>query len=251
MNKSYKFVHIFQHSGTESLDWVYNGRGVHRFIVIIRPKVLPMSVIFDITRRVTPQTAVWPGDTPYSAQLNLSIAAGSPVNLTTITLSPHTGTHADAYYHYEVDGAHPAEMPLEACIGRARVVTVAKQDGALLPEDFAQVDLCGGERLLIHSPVSDMPDNLWPEQFPYLSVALIAYLAGLHYRLIGLDSPSVDDFHSKTLPCHHALRQHGLVNLECLMLRDVPDGDYELIALPLKLDLACGSPVRAVLRTLT
>ena len=69
-------------------------------------------------------------------------------------------------------------------------------------------------------------------------------------RLIGLDSPSVDDFTSKDLPCHHALRRFGLVNLELVQLRGVPDGDYDLTALPLKLDDACGSPVRAVLRTL-
>lgn len=208
-------------------------------------------MLHDITRLVTPATAVWPGDTPYSVQPNLSIAAGASVNLVTMTLSPHTGTHADAYFHYEADGSHPAAMTLDAYTGRARVVTVAKQAGALLPEDFAGIRLEGGERLLIHSAVSDLPDHQWASQFPYLSVELISFLASLNYRLIGLDSPSVDDFDSQTLPCHHALRQHGMVNLESLLLRNVPDGDYELIALPLKLDLACGSPVRAVLRSLT
>jgi arylformamidase len=142
-------------------------------------------------------------------------------------------------------------MPLAAYLGRARVVTVTKAAGPLLPADFAGVDLRGGERLLIHSPVSHLPDDRWPETFPYLSVALIEHLAALDYRLIGLDSPSVDAFHSQDLPCHHALRQHGLVNLECLCLHAVPDGDYELIALPLKLAAACGSPVRAVLRPLS
>jgi arylformamidase len=119
-----------------------------------------------------------------------------------------------------------------------------------LPKDFAHVDLVRGERLLIHSHVSDLFDDEWPEQIPYLSVELIEHLAGLGYKLIGLDSPSVDAFDSKDLPSHHALRKHGLVNLEHLYLRDVADGDYELIALPLKLDLACGSPVRAILRSL-
>jgi arylformamidase len=180
----------------------------------------------------------------------MRIAEGAAVNLYTLTTTAHIGTHADAYYHYEDDGDHPATMPLEAYIGRARVVMVTKRDGALLPEDFAHVDLAGGERLLIHSHVSDLPDHEWPATIPYLSVELIEMLAGLGYRLIGLDAPSVDAFDSKDLPCHHALRRHGLVNLEHLQLRDVPDGDYELIALPLKLDVVCGSPVRAVLRTL-
>jgi arylformamidase len=205
-------------------------------------------MLYDITRTVAPRTHVWPGDTSFSAAHVMRISEGASVNLTTLTLSAHTGTHADAYYHYEADGDHPATMPLESYIGRARVVTVAKRGGPLYPQDFQNLDRA--QRLLIHSWVSDLPDEQWPEEFPYLSIELIAWLASLGVYLIGLDSPSVDAFDSKDLPCHHALRQHNLVNLETLQLRDVPDGDYELIALPLKLDIACGSPVRAVLRTM-
>ncbi len=207
-------------------------------------------MLYDITRTLTPATATWPGDTPYTVQAVLNIADNNAVNLTALHFSPHVGTHADAYYHYDEEGTHPAAMPLAAYIGRARVVTVIKRSGALSLNDFAGVELEGGERLLIHSHVSDLPDEQWADEFPHLSVELIKYLAMLNYRLVGLDSPSVDAFDSKELPCHHALRQNGLVNLENVALRGVPDGDYELIALPLKLDAACGSPVRAILRTL-
>lgn len=207
-------------------------------------------MIYDITRTITPTTAVWPGDSTYRAEPVLQIGTGASVNLTALTFSPHTGTHIDAYYHYEQGGVHPATMPLEAYIGSAKVVTTNKNDGPLLPADFAHADLAGVERLLIHSPVSDLPDDQWPDRFPYLSRELIALLAGLGTRLIGLDSPSVDAFDSKDLPCHHALFRYKMVNIELLQLRGVPDGDYELVALPLKLDLACGSPVRAILRTL-
>jgi arylformamidase len=129
-------------------------------------------------------------------------------------------------------------------------VTVSKEDGGLTPDDFPEGSLNNVERLLIHSHVSDLGDEAWAQHFPYLSVPLIERLAGKGVVLIGLDSPSVDAFESKDLPCHHALKRYGMVNLESLFLRNVPDGDYELIALPLKLDLACGSPVRAVLRSL-
>jgi arylformamidase len=207
-------------------------------------------MLYDITRTVTPRTHMWPGDEPFSLKYALRRAEGASVNLTTLTMSAHTGTHADAYYHYEDDGAHPAGMPLDTYIGHARVVTVGKRDGALLPDDFAQVNLEGAERLLIHSWVSDLPDEEWPEVFPYLSVPLIEWLASLNIRLIGLDSPSVDAFDSTELMCHHALYRYRIVNIESLQLRGVPDGAYDLAALPLKLDLACGSPVRAVLRTI-
>jgi arylformamidase len=204
--------------------------------------------VYDITRTLTPGIAVWPGDAPYAVAPVLRMADGASVNLTTLTLSPHTGAHADAYFHYEPDGAHPAHMPLDAYIGAAHVVTVSKRDGGLTPDDLTHADLTGAERLLIHSHVSDLPDDQWPSEFPYLTVELIAWAAARGIRLIGLDSPSVDAFDSSDLPCHHALKAHGLVNLELLTLRGVPDGLYELIALPLKLDLACGSPVRAILR---
>jgi arylformamidase len=207
-------------------------------------------MLYDITRMVKPSLSVWPGDTPFSVQRLLQISDGAAVNLTTLTLSAHTGTHADAYFHYEPGGAHPAAMNLDAYIGPAKVVTVKRRDGGLLPEDFAHVDLTGVRRLLIHSHVSDLPDDEWPSEFPYLTVELIDWLADLGVVLIGLDSPSVDAFDSKELRCHHALYRHTMVNIETLQLRGVPDGDYKLVALPLKLDLACGSPVRAVLRTL-
>lgn len=205
-------------------------------------------MIYDITRTVSPATAVWPGDSHYRVEHALRLAEGRPVNLTTLTLSAHTGTHVDAYYHYEPDGAHPAAMPLDAYIGPARVVTVHKRGGPLLPEDFAPGALDGIERLLIHSWVSDLDDHEWPPEFPHLSVELISRLAASGVRLVGLDSPSVDAFDSTELRCHHALSRYKMVNIELLKLRDVPDGDYELIALPLKLDGACGSPVRAILR---
>lgn len=205
-------------------------------------------MLYDITRTVAPHLEVWPGDAHYAATPALQIRDGASVNLMTLTLSPHTGTHADAYYHYEMNGAHPATMPLEKYIGAARVITVSKRSGGLLPDDFPAGSLVGVQRLLIHSHVSDSPDDVWPEEFPYLSVELITYLQTQGCVLIGLDSPSVDDFTSKTLPCHHALFQAGMVNLETLQLRGVPDGEYELVALPLRLDLACGSPVRAILR---
>ncbi|NDJ63298.1 MAG: arylformamidase [Chloroflexi bacterium] len=206
--------------------------------------------IYDISRPIAPETPVFPGDTPYHVELKWRKSQGAPVNLTTITVTTHIGAHADAYYHYTDDGADAAGMPLDPYIGPARVVTVNKRDGALHPNDFKHVDMTGAGRLLIHSPVSELPDNQWPARFPYLSVDLIEWLVGYDVRLVGIDGPSVDSLSSATLPCHHALKKHNMVDLETLTLHGVPDGDYELIALPLKLRGACGSPVRAILRTL-
>jgi arylformamidase len=205
-------------------------------------------MIYDISQPIHAGTAVWDGDQPYTLSHALRIANGASVNLTTLTLSPHTGTHADAYFHFQQTGTFTDAMPLDAYIGRAHVVTVAKTDGALTREDFAEGILEVGQRLLIRSATSPQDERVFPSRFVYLSVDLIAYFAAHGGRLIGLESPSVDEVTSKTLPCHHALAAHRLVNLENLVLHGVPDGTYELIALPLKLAGACASPVRAILR---
>lgn len=206
--------------------------------------------LYDISRPITPATSVWPGDQPYRAVPALQLAAGHSVNLMTIALSPHTGAHADAPLHFEANGPSAGQLPLEPYIGPARVISVSRDDGPLLPGDLPPGALQGAARLLIHSPASRTPFDQWPERFPYLSIPLIEAAAAHGLRLIGLDSPSVDAFTSKELPCHHALWARGLLHLESLMLDGVPDGEYELIALPLRLEGACASPVRAVLRAL-
>lgn len=206
--------------------------------------------LYDITRTISPTLAVWPGDTPFSLDHVLRTEEGASVNLTTLRLSAHTGSHADAPYHVTADGAHPADLSLERYIGRAHVVTIAREHGGIVPEDFAGRDLSGLERLLIHTWVSDLPDDRWPDDFPYPTVELADWLAAQGAVLLGLDCPSVDRFDSTDLPVHRRLLAHGIANFETLRLAGVPDGVYELIALPLKLAGACGSPVRAVLRAL-
>ncbi len=206
-------------------------------------------MLYDISRTIDTQTSVWPQTPSFSWSYLMQLSQGNSVNLTQMTLTPHTATHSDAFYHYEPTGEHPAHMPLDAFIGPARVIEIEHDNAPIMPADIAE-RAQGAQRLLFRSHFSKLADNQWSNEFPYLSVELIAWCAEQGIRLIGLDSPSVDAFDSTTLPCHHALYQHRIVNLELLQLRDVPEGDYELIALPLKLDHLCGSPVRAVLRTL-
>ena len=165
-------------------------------------------------------------------------------------MSAHTGSHADAVWHYDDDGKRIGEMGLEPYIGPAHVVSISRKSGGIVPGDFAEFELAGVERLLIHTWVSEVDDSEWPQDFPYPTVELIDWLAAKDVRLLGVDMPSVDAFDSKDLPVHHRLRHHGMRNLETLTLRGVPDGIYELIALPLKVAGACGSPVRAILRTM-
>lgn len=207
-----------------------------------------MPHIYDISRTITPDLAVWPGDTPFSAAQIMDRRAGHSVNLFTLTLSAHTGSHADAPFHFDAAGAHPAQAPLWKYTGPARLVTVNRQHGGITPDDLPVADLSGTPRLLIRTWVSDLSDDRWPEDFPYATLELVDWLAAQGGVLLGLDAPSMDSADSAELPVHHRLLYHQIVNLETLLLRGMPDGVYELIALPLKIDGVCGSPVRAILR---
>jgi arylformamidase len=206
-------------------------------------------MLYDISRTISPDTAVWPGDTPFSSELVMAMAGGDSVNVTTLKLSVHTGAHIDAPYHFTEDGLRVGQVPLDVFLGPARVVSVNKT-GGLLPADLEGHALTGVERVLFHTPASDVPDEQWSDEFAHMTVEMADRLAGLGVKLVGLDSPSMDPFDSQDMPAHHALNRHGIAILENLSLKGVPDGDYELIALPLKLADADASPVRAVLRTL-
>jgi arylformamidase len=209
-----------------------------------------MTHIYDITRTISPSLAVWPGDIPFSFEHVLGRRAGDPINLTVLKMGAHTGSHIDAPYHYDDAGAHPAKLSLERYIGPAHVATITRQHDGIVPEDFAGHDLAGMERLLIHTWASDLSDGQWPEHYPYLTLELIDWLTVRGVILLGVDMPSVDQFEDNRLSCHHHLNRHGIAILETLTLAGVPDGVYELVALPLKLAGVCGSPVRAILRTM-
>ena len=209
-----------------------------------------MTKLYDISRAMHAAMAVWPGDDAFELRRTGHIADGSPVNVSTLSLSAHTGTHVDAPYHFEDDAPTLDKVDLSVYWGPAQVVTVNKPSGPLTPDDLAGYDLGRAPRLLIHSSNSEADPNVFPAGFVHPSPALADHLGRLGIVLYGADAPSMDPQNSKDLAGHHALQRNNILILEGLDLSDVPDGLYELVALPLKLIDGDGSPVRAVLRTL-
>lgn len=209
--------------------------------------------IWDISPTVSPDAPIFPGDEPYAVRETAALGPGCPVNLTALTLSPHIGAHVDAPFHFSADGADAASLPLEPFLGVCRVVHLIADvaDRLVTPADLeaALGDVSGiPARILVRTRHEAL--TLWRNDFAAFDAEAIRWLAARGVTLVGIDTPSVDPAESKDLPAHQALRETGIVNLENLVLDGVPAGDYELIALPLKLAGACASPVRAILRTL-
>ena len=202
----------------------------------------------DISRALKAGMAVWPGDTAYAMKQTMAIVQGESVNLTTLTLSAHTGSHVDAPLHFVAGGAAVDELDLTPYWGMVQVVTVVKPGGPLFPVDFSEYDLGRAPRLLVRSPASISDPHVFPEQFVYPSPVLADYLGRLGLILYGTDAPSMDPADSKTLAGHQALQRNHIAILEWLDLSQAADGFYELVALPLKITGGDGSPVRAVLK---
>jgi arylformamidase len=208
-----------------------------------------MKKLWDISPPVGTQSPVFPGDTPYSQQWAAMLSDTCPVNVSAITLSPHVGAHADAPLHYDPQGAAVGALDLLPFLGHCRVIH-AIDVGPWITTDHLQHALHDlPERVLVRT-YRHMPLDHFDTQLTAFDPATVQHLADLGVRLIGTDRASIDPADSKALPSHQAIRQRGLRVLENLLLDEVPEGDYELIALPLKLMTADASPVRAVLREL-
>ena len=204
--------------------------------------------LYDITIPLSADIAPWPGDTPFSLTRNLALAKGDSVNLSSICMSVHNGTHTDAPYHFSEAGMTAEKLDIAAYIGPAVVMEVSGRTRITI-EDLAGVEISRTPRVLFKTG-GWQDHSRFPEHIPTLMPDVPAFLHARGVVLVGFDVPSVDALDSKDLPIHHTLGKYNIAILESLLLKDVPPGEYELLALPLKLVGADGAPVRAVLRSL-
>ena len=205
-----------------------------------------MNKIFDISWPVAANVAGWPGDTRYSLNWTMRQSQGESVNVSRLTMSPHTGTHADAPFHFDQDRATIDQLPLEVFVGPARLVDVRGRS-PIRVRNLGSFDWTETPRLLLRTGGWIDPAR-FPDSIPILDAEVPVFLCEQRITLVGVDVPSVDVLDSKRLPIHHALGHFGIHILEGLDLREPPPGVYELVALPLKIVGGDGSPVRAVLR---
>lgn len=218
-------------------------------------------MLIDISPPLTPEIAVFPGDTALSREVLMDIERGDHLTLSTLRTTVHVGAHLDGANHYgkTADGRAARaidEQPLDLGVGPCLVVrvagdtprvTVEQFEAGLVSIDIATIDDLAWARVLLAT--DSYPDpNHWNDDFRALEPDLVAHLAARGTRLVGIDTPSVDTADSKDLPGHAACFAHDVAILEGLVLREVTPGAYELIALPLRLVGFDASPVRAVLR---
>jgi len=203
--------------------------------------------LWDISQTLRADLPVWPGDTPFSHGRRWSQGADSPVTVSRFETTVHAGSHADAPLHYDPTGMSAAEAPLGAYVGTCRVID-ARGQGASISAAFIERVVSTPPPRVLFRTYDRFPLDAWRSDFTCINAQAVHALAAMGVRLVGLDSPSLDPQDSKTMDAHRAVLAADMRVLEGLVLDDVPPGDYELIALPLKLAGLDASPVRAVLR---
>jgi arylformamidase len=204
------------------------------------------TMIYDITPPVTEQLKVWPGDTPPVREVLCDLHRGDNITLSTLRATVHLGAHADAPSHYGADAPAIHQRSLDYYLGPCQVIRVPVGRSVRVTPDMLTVPV-RAERVLIATGTFD--PQVFNTDFAALSPELVRRLHEQGVKLIGIDTPSVDLFDSKDLPSHQIFLRCDMAILEGLVLTDVPEGLYELIALPLKLVGFDASPVRAILRS--
>lgn len=196
--------------------------------------------IIDVTRALKKDMLVYPGDVIPS----FSQADHGRYLISDLHMSTHTGTHIDAPTHYLKSGNTIDTIPLTNMIGRCRVIDVSATDNMMITATSLKENLNGVKRLLLKTRFSGM--DTFIEEYPSLAFDAACLITDNRIECVGIDSPSIESFNCDG-SVHRRLLSNGCIIIELLDLSDVPEGDYEMVALPLRLTGLDGSPARVIL----
>jgi len=202
--------------------------------------------VYDLTPKIHPGIAVFPGDVKFQRKISMDFKQGHHLLLSAIETTLHVGAHADSSSHYHASGEGVEKRPLTSFFGAAQVIHVEKKMKARIQIEDLKGKEIKASRVLFRTGSFPDPD-IWNSDFMSLSPELIQFLHQKGCVLVGIDTPSVDPEDSKKLESHQALFQTKMAVLEGIILKQVPEGLYTLVALPLPIADADASPVRALL----
>jgi arylformamidase len=208
-----------------------------------------MNNWIDISVPVHNGMVHWPGDPPFQIERALDQEKGDTATVSKMTLGVHTGTHMDAPLHFIRNARSIDSMPLDATVGRARVIQI-NDAKSIRREELLEYAISAGERILFKTMNSGhaWDSDQFEENFVFIAKDGARYLAEQRVRCVGVDYLSVGGFREDGPETHHALLEAGIWIIEGLNLKDVAPGEYELACLPLKLMGSEGAPARAIIR---
>lgn len=208
-------------------------------------------MFYDISLTISETLITWPADPTVSIQKTRLISQGDSCNVSELKFGSHCGTHIDAPYHFEQNGIKIDQIPLDCLIGRVTVFTIENKEKIDLA-DVKPLKLEDKKRIIfktINSTYWKLPE--FRSDFVYVTKEAAQYLVDSDIKLVGIDYLSIEEFGNKQADTHHIFLGNGVVIIEGLDLQNIAAGDYDLIALPLKIKDGDGSPARVILRNIS
>lgn len=206
---------------------------------------------YDVTLTISNTLITWPTDPSVAIRKTSLISQGDSSNVSELKFGSHCGTHIDAPYHFEENGIKIDQIPLDYLIGNATVFDIKNKEKIDLDE-VKLLQLKGVKRVIfktINSAYWKLSE--FKKDFVYITKEAAQYLVDNEVKLIGIDYLSVEKFESTYADTHHILLRKDVVIIEGLDLSNIKAGNYELIALPLKIKDGDGSPARVILKSIS
>ncbi len=201
--------------------------------------------IIDISQKICPEMRVYPGDPRFQSKTICSFKQGSMCEVSELTIGSHCGTHIDAPLHMIPDGGDIESLPLDCFIGPCRVLTLP---AAIISEKMLEeFDIGEGERILFRTDPEGKAQRKGRFNPAVLSMRAAQLLAAKRVKLVGIDSPTVENMELCDGEVHRTLLGAGIAVLEGICLTEADKERYTLSALPLRLAGENGAPCRAVL----
>ncbi len=204
---------------------------------------------YDISIILGKEDVAFPGDTRFRKEFVTSHEHGDMWNVSKLEMSAHSGTHIDVPYHLIGWGKSIEQIPVDSFILNALVLSVDNKR-AVHSSTVETADIKPGEAILFKTRNSSdgiVTGGNLSEEYIYITGQSAEICVRKQAALVGIDCSSVDKTDSEDYPVHNILLKNGIFILENINLREVPEGKYTLICLPLKLSGGEASPVRAVL----
>ncbi len=211
--------------------------------------------VVDLSREITAETVVYPGDpVPHIAQ-HATIAVDG-FNLVSVQMGSQSGTHVDAPFHFDEGTEKIDEIPLDRFVGRGVVLRcdgVGARERITLDAVRSDANKAGpGDIVLVHTGWARHYGESSYFDNPFLDAELVSYLLDRGVRTIGLDALNIDetpdDAHpGEGFPAHHLIANVAGVICENLCnLESIDFADPFVSLLPMKFVGIDGAPVRAV-----
>lgn len=213
------------------------------------------SRIIDLSQPIGPKTQMFPAYPPPTfTQWTTREVHGFLAE--SLFLVSHTGTHVDAPFHFEPEGKKLHEVPLSRFLAPGQVLDVRglPAKGLITPQQLTKA------RRRLRAPVREGDAVLlrtgWERhggtpaylfENPGLSGPAAKLLVRWGVGLVGIDTANIDHPDDGKYPAHHALLRANVPIIEnATNLAALGSSPFFLLALPLSLDGATGSPIRMV-----